>query len=517
MSLISEIYQEKPYGNNDSSYITDKYQEASGRQPFGENGYIKLSSIPGLPNNEVYDNGTVRIVFLLDQDNPIFLLVLQKHLDGWMTKNVAVHNQYTGRGFAVPVYLAVSKAYKQPLYSFTSQTPAGNKVWQNLKQKAGNRVVGFDKNTRQDIEFDNIYNGDRNTQAKLLPENVRADGDCYEAAAKEVLFKDRTKTLVHADILPRLGGPGIGKPYGHAWVEKGNMVWDLSNNHKGEMGKMFRNGVQKDLYYGIADPSNIKTYTAEQVTELIQKHQHWGPWPTNEGFELIDSELCESRLFRSTRRFATLTGRDIANLMYLNNLIMAMLYLDKDFNKTAKQYASATAQYSTYALFRTHATDMYLLAYQICHPDNDNFNIKDPVNSKNFLDRLKFSKDKHINFLRKIQRDYVDGSELTTYLFRLESQLNITDGRYKTWRRSVLDWPRLNDQNRRALVRRFQNELRVIGGGTGRGSELLISLDAINQSVAKPKATAKPKPKTDKYVSKPSISKIEKFWSRKMV
>ena len=405
MSLISEIYQEKPYSNNDSSYITDKYQEATGPQPFGENGYMKLSSIPGLPNNEVYDNGTVRIVFLMDQGNPIFLLVLQKYLDGWMTKNVAVHNQYTGRGYAVPVYLAVSKAYKTPLYSFTSQTPAGNKVWQNLKQKAGNRVVGFDKTTKQNIEFDNIYGGDTSTQAKLIPE----------------------------------------------------------------------------------------------------------------GLLLVDSEIAESRLFRSTRRFATLTGRDIANLMYLNNLIMAMLYLDKDFNKTAKQYASATAQYSTYALFRTHATDMYLLAYQICHPDNDNFNIKDPVNSKNFLDRLKFSKDKHINFLRRIQRDYVDGSELTTYLFRLESQLNITDGRYKTWRRSVLDWPRLNDQNRRALVRRFQNELRVIGGGTGRGSELLISLDAINRPVAKPKATAKPKPKTDKYVSKPSISKIEKFWSRKMV
>ena len=58
-----------------------------------------------------------------------------------------------------------------------------------------------------------------------------------------------------------------------------------------------------------------------------------------------------------------------------------------------------------------------------------------------------------------------------------------------------------------------------MGGGTGRGSELLISLDAINRPVVKAKAVQAPKPKpvVDKYSSKPSISKIEKFWSRKTV
>lgn len=313
-------------------------------------------------------------------------------------------------------------------------------------------------------------------QETPLPENVREDGDCYEAAAKEVLFNDKTKILVHADILPRLGGPGIGKPYGHAWVEKGNMVWDVSNNHKGEMGEMFRNGVQKDFYYGIADPSNIKTYTAQETAKLINQYKHWGPWPTNEGFQLIDKELSESRLFRATRGFSTLDGKEVADLFYLLNLALYLLHNEKDTLPVANKFAKKTTMYSTYSLFRTHGSDLYLLAYQILNPANDHVNMRDPKNSKAFLNGCKFHSDQHIKFLRKMYLGNPTSAEVISYFFRLEKQLKISDPRFFTWRRSITTWPNQSSGEQKDILKQLVREIKRRGFGGGRSSELYSSL-----------------------------------------
>jgi hypothetical protein len=104
---------------------------------------------------------------------------------------------------------------------------------------------------------------------------VAATGDCYEAAGKymmdHALFPggEDHLILVHGEVTGQ--GDIMGLKYGHAWVEDGEMVIDVSN------GRDIR--MPKPLYYalgGIGD--NLHKYTVEEFRRKVSKHKHWGPW-----------------------------------------------------------------------------------------------------------------------------------------------------------------------------------------------------------------------------------------------
>ena len=114
---------------------------------------------------------------------------------------------------------------------------------------------------------------------------------------------------------------------------------------------------------------------------------------------LIDQELSESKLYRHSRKFGALTGEEIANLVYLQTMSVYMLKMQQDTDHLAKGYAKHTTQYGTYALFRSHATDLYTLCYAVLHPDSDRIELKNTISSKKFLSSCKFASKEHITFL----------------------------------------------------------------------------------------------------------------------
>ena len=120
---------------------------------------------------------------------------------------------------------------------------------------------------------------------------------------------------------------------------------------------------------------------------------------------LVNEELCESRLFRTTNQFKNLTGRDVADLLYLTSLATYLYYKDDKQNSYAIQYAKQTTLYGPYTLFRTHATDLYMLAYVV----NDKFASKVKLNrnieSKSFLKTLSFNNRTHHQFFVKLKMD----------------------------------------------------------------------------------------------------------------
>jgi len=192
--------------------------------------------------------------------------------------------------------------------------------------------------------------------------------------------------------------------------------------------------------------------------------------------EFIGTELCESRLYRTTRNFSKFNGRDVADLLYLNTIAAYMMTKDEAQREYALGYLSKSTQYGNYTLFRTHATDLYLLAYQVSHPKNKTIDLQDSLISDRFLDGLTFDHRDHWKFLREVVSARGESTgRATSFFYRLEQQLKISKPRYKQLRRLILDWANLKYIQRQMVVATLVHEIRK----QGIGSELLSPLNTM--------------------------------------
>ena len=191
--------------------------------------------------------------------------------------------------------------------------------------------------------------------------------------------------------------------------------------------------------------------------------------------QLIDNEISEARLYRTTSAFGQLTGESVAELLYLNTLVTFMLYKDDAQSDYAQAYAKQTIQYGKYTLFRTHATDLYLLCYLVSEPKTKHVKLRNFLQSQSHLNSLNFNKTTHWQFLQKIANGSITDTVASPYMFRLESQLKIKRSIYKQWRRLIMDWENLKYIQKQAVTAKIAQEFRRLG----RGSEVMAPLTSM--------------------------------------
>ena len=196
---------------------------------------------------------------------------------------------------------------------------------------------------------------------------------------------------------------------------------------------------------------------------------------SNLDLQLIDKDISEARLYRTTSGFNQLTGQSVAELLYLNTLITYMMLKDDKQHDYARAYAKQSTQYGKYTLFRSHATDLYLLAYLVSNPDSKSIKLRNKMASTKHLKSLNFDKRTHWQFMYKIANDRASDTLASPYLFRLESQLKIKKSMYKQWRRLIMDWENLRYIQRQSVTTRIVQELRRLG----RGSEVMAPLTSM--------------------------------------
>ena len=272
IKLEPELYKDSD--PNDNSYITDTYQDAS-------LNWGKMGKLPGITNSEIYDNGHTISIFIVENEQPIFLLNLKNLADGYSTVNVVAHSQHRGKGFAIPVYLAVSKHFGKPLYSFGQQSEAGNKIWEKLYQQYPNRIKAVDVTTQKELDIKSVLNDDNfKTRLKLMPESVQEDVVGMNPHAKKPYF-----TPEEADRA------------NNEWVNQAQVDQEDGVIVKGTDGNQYRimtsYGNQHfedgEVYLdGLTDPTYIDTEGYPDAAELLYYHSATGHYP-EEDYEIAES------------------------------------------------------------------------------------------------------------------------------------------------------------------------------------------------------------------------------------
>ena len=105
-----------------------------------------------------------------------------------------------------------------------------------------------------------------------------AIGQCYPFAVKMAQasarneFKDLSKfKVVHGRITDKFSGESVL----HAWVEKGDMVFDAQTSSTKP------DGIPKAVYYDMFQPEAHEEYTAEETMVNCVRSGQAGPWDPN--------------------------------------------------------------------------------------------------------------------------------------------------------------------------------------------------------------------------------------------
>lgn len=120
------------------------------------------------------------------------------------------------------------------------------------------------------------------------PPDLAATGNCYEDAV-HALMNQRDWLLVH-------GRPTLRRPpfveFGHAWLEKGDKVYDPSTGYRGARAGYYM--------LGNIDHKNNLVYTFDEARQFLLASEHYGPW---EGPDGVPVPPARKKEWRKTRGF----------------------------------------------------------------------------------------------------------------------------------------------------------------------------------------------------------------------
>ena len=165
-------------------------------------------------------------------------------------------------------------------------------------------------------------------------------------------------------------------------------------------------------------------------------------------YEFI-SELNESKMFRSKNRVEGTNARDMADLAFMNMLAMYILYNTFDFAPTAREYAQRTMKYGGQFSYMQGGSDLHIALASLKNGMNDAGDKNQMQNTRINLPELQIR-----NFLNQMKQ----GRAVTApeaFFMKLERGLDIQNSNYRSIRRLVQNWPRLNSMQKQLAITRM--------------------------------------------------------------
>tara|TARA_B100000965_G_scaffold97260_2_gene79506 strand:- start:2966 stop:3820 length:855 start_codon:yes stop_codon:yes gene_type:complete len=189
-----------------------------------------------------------------------------------------------------------------------------------------------------------------------------------------------------------------------------------------------------------------KQYTLQQWSAIQGGHEM--PETSKSQYSFI-GDILESKMFRSKSRVEGSNARDMADFAMMNMLALYILSNEYDFAPVAQDYAKRTIMYGNFNSFRAGGTDLNIALTAVRNGMADS-------GDKNKLqsDKLEFNDVKIKAFLNTMKAGRPPAS-IQSFFMRLEKDLDIQNSNYRSIRRLVQDWPRLNKMQKQLVITRM--------------------------------------------------------------
>lgn len=162
-------------------------------------------------------------------------------------------------------------------------------------------------------------------------------------------------------------------------------------------------------------------------------------------------ELYEARMTRNSNNVKVLTYTDCCERLYLSLLVLELLQKYRSYKHLAQAYAKKTTLRNGYNVFSMTSTDLYNFIYFVDGDRGAINKLKDPdaawdIRQKTSLPTMALNR-----YLTKLANNQAP-EQVSQLFMKLESALHISNSQYKTIRRDLSTYERLDSKKRQDLV-----------------------------------------------------------------
>lgn len=186
----------------------------------------------------------------------------------------------------------------------------------------------------------------------------------------------------------------------------------------------------------------------------MKQEQYQMTTSTTKQYEFI-GDILESKMFRSKRKVEGTNARNMGDFAFMNMLALYILSNEYDYAVVARDYAKRTIMYGNFNSYRAGGTDLNIALTAVRNGMADS-------GDKNQLQSSKFNfNDVKIKaFLNTIKAGRPPVG-VPAFFMRLEKDLDIQNSNYRSIRRLVQDWPRLNKMQKQLVITRMNQYFRA--------------------------------------------------------
>ena len=193
-----------------------------------------------------------------------------------------------------------------------------------------------------------------------------------------------------------------------------------------------------------------KQYTLQQWSEIQGGHEMSEDKPK---YSFI-GELNESKMFRSKNRVEGTSSRAMADVAFMNMLSLYIMSQTYDMAPAAAAYAKRTMKYGNQFKYQQGGTDLHIALSSL--KNGMGVGVKNQMQTS----KLNIPEMQIRQFLKNIEAGRRIPSPETFFL-KLERGLDIQNSNYRSIRRLVQGWPRLNNMQKSLVITRMNQYYRT--------------------------------------------------------